>query len=550
MPKNAWGDEIEGAATRAAAPRRNAWGDLIEGLPAPNKGPDPSEGMGPLDKLLVGAGHSVDRAMRGMSGIVRSGAEAMGAKFDPDDGGKAEREAEDAALYQKYHPGNWATAGEIGGDVAMSAMPVAKAGDVLRRVLVARRVPLAAAGGDIAANAAYSAATSPEDRGSAAAWGGAGASAGRLFAKAIAARAPKVAPGVKELSDRGVSLTPGQVYGGAARSIEDRATSVPVIGDLLARARKRSLSDYNRAELDDALAPLGRNTKSPGVGADAIDAATQRVEAAYDEALEKVFMTPKDAMDAARGAVAEAHASIPMLDPRQVSQLDLFVRKRIEPWVESLEGSPARGKYVKQIDAEMGHFARKFSKSPSPSDHSLGDAFYVLQSHWRDAMQATGVTSSGRDALDVLQGANEAYKNLLPIRIASERTTSGMFTPQGMRAASKGSTTELTKAARQVLPTTIPDSGSAGRTLQGALLLGGPALLDPVSTGLGLSATAALTSGPAMRGMTKAATKLSGKGLYDALPDNLKKLLDSVDPATAQRVLSNLAARLATQQQR
>jgi hypothetical protein len=166
----------------------------------PNKGPDPSEGMRRGEKLLVGAGYAVDRTMRGASGLVRSAAEAMGAKFDPDD--KAQREAEDAALYKKYHPGGWATAGEVEADVAMSALPVLKGGSVLGKALAARRVPLAGAAGDIAANAAYSAATAPEDRGSAAALGGAGAAGGRALAKAMGARVPNIPAAARQAADK------------------------------------------------------------------------------------------------------------------------------------------------------------------------------------------------------------------------------------------------------------------------------------------------------------------------------------------------------------
>lgn len=499
---------------------------------------DPAEGMGPVDKMLVGAGAAMTRAGHALSSPFVSEETATARKADRD-------------MYQKHHPGGWATTGEIGADVLMAAAPVTKAaqaGSVLARTLGARRAaPLI---GDVAANAAYSAATAPEDRDSAAAMGAAGAAGGRVLSKALAARAPKVAEGVKELADRGVPMTPGQLYGpGVLRSVEDRLTSAPIVGDLITRARKRSVESYNRAELDDALAPLGR--KAQGVGADAVASAMRSVEDAYDEALQRVFIRPQDAMAATRNAVNQAGETIPMLDPRQLGQLDLFVRKRIEPVLEQLGDQPLKGEYAKIIDSEIGHQARKFSKSVNPSDHSLGDAFYVLQSSWRDSMQASGKTRSGRDAMELLQGANAAYRNLLPVRIASERTKSGVFTAEGMNSAAKSSKvgpTVLTKAARKVLPSTVPDSGSAGRVLLGlGTLGGGSALVDPV-TALGTAAaTAAMTSGPATKAMTKAATAMSGKGLFDTLPREVQALL-AKDPELGRYILSNLAARMATQQ--
>jgi hypothetical protein len=499
---------------------------------------DPAEGMGPVDKMLVGAGSAMTRVGHALSSPFAS------------DETKAARKA-DRDLYEKHHPGGWATAGEIGADVLMSAVPVTKtaqAGSVLARTLGARRAaPLV---GDVAANAAYSAATAPEDRDAAAAMGAAGAAGGRLLARTLAARAPKVAEGVKELADRGVPMTPGQLYGlGLVRSVEDKLTSTPIVGDLIARARKRSLESYNRSELDDAIAPLGRTVRTSGVGKSAVDEAEHLVEKAYDEALQRVFMTPQAAMSAARGAIAQADETIPMLDPRQLGQLDLFVRKRIEPVMDQLGDRPLKGEYVKVIDTEIGHQARKFSKSLNPSDHSLGDAFYVLQSQWRDAMQASGRTSSGRDALELLQGANAAYRKLLPIKLASERTASGVFTPQGMNQAGKSSkvgNSKLTQAARSVLPSTVPDSGTASRTLWGLGALGGVSMLDAGATLGTAAATAAATSGPATKAMTKAATALSGKGLYDTLTPELQRLLDKLDPELARYVLANLGARSAT----
>jgi hypothetical protein len=542
MAKNAWGDVIAGPTTA----RRNAWGDAVE---APERSPvqvppmnvDPAEGMSRTEKLLVGAGAAMTRAGNAVSDPFVSDETRAARKADRD-------------LYARHHPGGWATAGEIGADVLMSAAPVAKSAQgasvLLKTLGAGRAAPVL---GNVAANAAYGAATAPEDRGAAAMLGAAGAAGGHVLSKALGARAPRVAPGVKELADRGVPMTPGQLYGpGIVRGAEDKLTSLPIVGDLITRARKRSLESYNRAELLDAIAPLSRRAptgeSAKAIGRESVEAAERIVEQAYDEALERVVMSPQAAISAARSAVAEAEKSLPLLDPRQLGQLDYFVRKRIEPFVESLGDKPATGKLVKELDAEIGHYARKFAKSPSPSDHSLGDAFYILQAQWREAMQASGKTRTGRDALELLQGANAAYRNLLPIKLASERTATGVFTPQGMNAAGKSSkvgNSKLTEAARQVLPSTVPDSGTASRALWGISALGGgSALIDPVTTLGTAGATALATSGPAMRGMTKAATALSGKGLMDTLPPEVQRLL-AKDPEIARVFMSMLAARAA-----
>jgi len=119
---------------------------------------DPSAGMTTGEKFLVGAGAATDKAIRGIKGL-----------FGADD----TQGAEDAALYQKYHPGGAATMGEIGADIAMTAMPGLKIAQGAQKLSMLPRA-LANIGG----NAAMSAAIAPENRGTAALMGGAGTAAG------------------------------------------------------------------------------------------------------------------------------------------------------------------------------------------------------------------------------------------------------------------------------------------------------------------------------------------------------------------------------------
>ena len=47
------------------------------------------------------------------------------------------------------------------------------------------------------------------------------------------------------LMNEGVKLTPGQMAGGVAKSIEDKATSIPLAGDMITSARRRGIEDLN-----------------------------------------------------------------------------------------------------------------------------------------------------------------------------------------------------------------------------------------------------------------------------------------------------------------
>lgn len=194
---------------------------------------DPTAGMGAGEKLLVGAGAAFDRAKRGVTGLF--GADNTKGK-------------EDAEAYQAHHPGGWATAGEIGADVAMSALPLryAKVGGLIKSAAkLGKYAPLVA---DAAYNAGYNALTSPEDRGKAAAVGAGGAVAGRVLNRAVSGLVkPKAEAQV--LMDQGVRLTPGQAgegaMGSAARGYEHFLEATPGMGGVLTKAKDRGLRDWN-----------------------------------------------------------------------------------------------------------------------------------------------------------------------------------------------------------------------------------------------------------------------------------------------------------------
>lgn len=97
-----------------------------------------------------------------------------------------------------------------------------------------------------------------------------GAATGRLFDMGINATVDTIAPAVKEQVNRlmqsGVKLTPGQILGGPAQRIEDAATSIPILGDLISGAQKRSQESFNTAAINEAIAPA--NLKLGDVGPD------------------------------------------------------------------------------------------------------------------------------------------------------------------------------------------------------------------------------------------------------------------------------------------
>ena len=59
------------------------------------------------------------------------------------------------------------------------------------------------------------------------------------------------------LAKEGIRLTPGAECGGWLKALEDKATSIPFVGDIIQGARKKGIEDFNRAALERATFPVG-----------------------------------------------------------------------------------------------------------------------------------------------------------------------------------------------------------------------------------------------------------------------------------------------------
>jgi hypothetical protein len=79
---------------------------------------------------------------------------------------------------------------------------------------------------------------------------------------------PTVSAAVQKLHDLGVQMTPGQIMGGAVKRVEDAATSIPFLGDLVKNAQRRSSVSLNTGVINDrVLSPIGKSLPQGMTGA-------------------------------------------------------------------------------------------------------------------------------------------------------------------------------------------------------------------------------------------------------------------------------------------
>ena len=409
-------------------------------------------------------------------------------------GRKADLAAYEARRGQLGIPG---AIGDALPELVASAVPIARVGSKLPLAMKAlgRAAPLV---GDVAANAGYEGGKALLSGGDVArdtAMGAGGAVAGRAFAKSLGALANRATTGMtpeaRALLEAGVTPTPGQAFGGATGMAENALKVVPGLGSAIERGQARAGRQYATAEVNRALAPLGEQIDEEGLKA--VARANEIIGKSYDDLVGRTFWEP----DAARTGVQRAAVEIqkiPGLNEQQYNHVLDFINRRIQPAaVEAKQASSnIPGRVAKDIDADLGTLARKFSNAPDPMHHALGDAYRTLQMHMRDVLGASDDTARAQ-----LRATNEAYRNMIPVAKAADRAggQKGVFSPNQFRSAANGgggaldlSAGPLNDAATQVIDPA--GSGRLARSVIGSAgTLAHPAALAGIAAGSAIGHT-------------------------------------------------------------
>ena len=164
---------------------------------------------------------------------------------------------------------------------------------------------------------------------------GAGAAAGKVGNALASLAAPVLRPFVKTLMDEGIELTPGMMKGGVAKTVEDRATSIPITGDAIQAARRRAFEQLYRAAWTRALVPPGEAVPANiPMGRQAADYVGDRLGAAYQRILPSVTVSANPADPAFAQFIGDlssaARDARVLLPDTQFDQFERFVRAQIE----------------------------------------------------------------------------------------------------------------------------------------------------------------------------------------------------------------------------
>jgi len=318
-----------------------------------------------------------------------------------------------------------------------------------------------------------------KERAKSAAFGGAGGIAGAGLSRMINGAAPAaVNPNARMLASEGISLTPGQNAGGALKAFEDKATSIPILGNVINNARRKGLEDFNKAAINRATLP-GMNVD--GVGSGAVQDLRQGLGQAYDNILANSranVLDPKYVQD-----MAQLRQMVAALPARERQAFDSILNREVSG--RMAPNGMVNSENLQAVKSGMNDQIGNFANSTDGYQRQLGQALKQADANFRDLISR----ANPQNAKD-LQAIDKAYANFKRIQRAASSVGSeeGVFTPAQLhnavkaldrtkdkRAFSEGDALlqDLTSAGKDILPSKVPDSGTAGRLMNNMFSLGG-----------------------------------------------------------------------------
>jgi len=281
-------------------------------------------------------------------------------------------------------------------------------------------------------------------------------------------------PFVQALAKRGIRMTPGQMAGGNLKAMEDRWTGNAGLGTKITDKRRRSLEDFVRASMTEGYAPIGHVPQATGVvGA---EAGSNAVSNFYNQVLGPVTVQADQPFAAGLSAIKQRGAKIP---GELAGEVDNTLKTRVGPYIDPQTGQISGRNFqamLQGVRSDMGDMAGK------PRYDLYRNEANAMQDELRGLMERQ---SPG--TVEGLDRANEAWRNnnILQDAVIAARNSGDIYTPaqlgnaavanakkfggKKLAASSDRPFFELQRAGQEVLPSKVPDSGTAGRVREGSL---------------------------------------------------------------------------------
>lgn len=342
-------------------------------------------------------------------------------------------------------------------------------------------------------------------------------------------------PEAQALLDRGIQLTPGQMNptGAIANRVEQAFTNLPLVGGKIANARAAAQPQYARTMVEDALPPGAKLTTASGDFNDLIAEGQQGFNQAYNTTLRSTVpgsgfpVTPKilntSGPDTPLSKAFAQLAATPRAGLTQVQRQALGQQLQ-----DQLNESIAVAKRSGGLQADDLQQLRSAFRDAARDVSPIDNASRAQRGFWNDAQQT--VTQALESQLpaktsQALRDIDQQYAKFSIVRDVARAAkdqpggpTPAQFTnaiaqntAPSAYAAGGGWNRDLSKAARSVFQSTVPQTGATGAGIiapvmhglegAGALALG---MHNPLALGGavgGLGAIGGAYTGPGLRAL-------------------------------------------------
>lgn len=310
--------------------------------------------------------------------------------------------------------------------------------------------------------------------------------------------APKITEAAKKLRDQGISLTPGQAFGGAIDKAEQALSNV--IGSI-GKRRGENILKWNESTINKALKPLGEKIKIEGDDIQgAMDTAISKISGAYQKIIPKlkIYSTPKFKEKANQ-----------IVSREEFSTADDLVKQKFKSFINK-----------EMSDLQYGKFGDALKNRQTSINNTASDAikkggddatFGRMVAEYKKLYDKQLIAQNAKEGANLAK-VNRAFKEMARVETAASavNTTAGMFTPNQLLSAARKldisprkrqtamGTSPMSKTAREagVLGQTLPDSGTTARAIYN---IGLPVLAGAgVGTGAGAAALGGILGGQAI----------------------------------------------------
>lgn len=316
---------------------------------------------------------------------------------------------------------------------------------------------------------------------------------------------PKIGAQARTLMDAGVQLTPGQMFGGFAKTMEDKLTSVPIVGDVIKSAQGRAVDALNTSAYSRVIAPLkkaGFDASTPATaGREAIDSISTQVSDAYNSLVPKLTLR-KDP------ELSGQLASLTDMAQKGLAPAQAATYQRLMATVDQnfTAQGVSSGKTLQGMLSDLKSAAQGYVSDPSFENRQLGDALKTAQQALEDGLRRNNPLYAKK-----LDGINEAFANLARVQMAGgmQGAANGVFSGAQLSAAVKAGDKsvrdnafargnafmqDLSDPAKNILGSSMANSGTADRAMAagaaGAVMAKPQNLLNPFVWAAGAPALA------------------------------------------------------------